>query len=145
MPNHDRICLVACVKGKRGAPAPAKELYRSAWFRKARRYAEQSGAPWFILSDKHGLVHPDTELAPYEKHIGKMPASDRRAWARRVRAQMDAELPPAGEVVILAGLRYRQYLASYLAQRFDKVSIPMEGLGIGEQLQWLNRAIAAGR
>ena len=66
MPNHDRICLVACVKGKRGAPAPAKDLYRSPWFRKARRYVEQSGAPWFILSDKHGLVHPDAG------HLGRV-------------------------------------------------------------------------
>ena len=145
MPNYDRICLVACAKKKRGAPAPAKDLYRSPWFRKARQYAEQSGAPWFILLDKHGLVHPDTELAPYEKDIGKMPASDRRAWARRVRAQMDAELPPAGEVVILAGRHYQEHLAGYLERRFGKVSIPMQGLRIGEQLQWLNRAIAAGR
>ena len=37
---------------------------------------EQSGAPWFILSDEHGLVHPDTELAPYEKDIKGMPAAD---------------------------------------------------------------------
>ena len=145
MPNHDRICLVACVKEKRDAPAPAKDLYRSAWFRKARRYVEQSGGAWFILSDKHGLVHPDAELAPYEKDIRKMPVGECRAWACMVQQQMDAGLPPAGAVVILAGLRYREYLIGYLAQRFGKVSIPMEGLRIGEQRQWLNRAIAAGR
>ena len=146
MPDYgDRIWLVACVKGKRGAPAPTKDLYRSDWFRKARRYVEQSGGAWYILSDKYGLAHPDAELEPYEKDIGRMPACDRRAWARRVRAQMDAELPPAGEVVILAGRRYREYLIGYLAQRFGKVSIPMEGLRIGEQQQWLNRAIAAGK
>ena len=141
----DRIWLVACVKGKRGAPAPAKDLYLSDWFRKARRYVEQSGGAWFILSDKHGLVHPDAELEPYEKDIRKMPVAECRAWACMVQRQMDAELPPAGEVVILAGLRYREYLVSYLAQRFGKVSIPMEGLRIGEQRRWLNRAIADGR
>jgi hypothetical protein len=29
------------------------------WFLKSRRYVEQSGAPWFILSAEYGLVPPD--------------------------------------------------------------------------------------
>ena len=106
-----------------------------------KRY-QQSGTPWFILSDEHGLVHPDTELVPYEKNLNKMPAADRHAWARRVQEQMETVLPPAGEVIILAGQGYRQHLIGYLTKRFGKVSIPMEGLGIGEQQQWLGRAIA---
>jgi len=142
MQHYNRIYLVACVKGKLPRPAPARDLYISPWFRKARQYVELSGAPWFILSDEHGLVHPDTELAPYEKDIKGMPAADRRAWAGRVQEQMETALPPAGEVVILAGRRYREYIAGYLTKRFGKVSVPMEGIGIGEQRQWLGRAIA---
>ena len=142
MQHYNRIYLVACVKGKLRRPASAKDLYTSPWFRKARQYVEQSGAPWFILSDEHGLVHPDTELAPYEKDIKGMPAAERRAWAGRVQEQMETALPPAGEVVILAGQNYWQHLIGYLTKRFGKVSVPMEGLGIGQQLQWLGRAIA---
>ena len=142
MQHYNRIYLVACVKGKLPQPAPARDLYTSDWFRKARRYVEQSGAPWFILSDEHGLVHPDTELAPYEKDIKGMPAADRYAWAGRVQEQMETALPPAGEVVILAGQGYREYLVGYLTKRFGKVSVPMGRLRIGEQQQWLGRAIA---
>ena len=91
MQYYNRIYLVACVKGKLPQPAPAKDLYTSDWFRKARQYVEQSGAPWFILSDEHGLVHPDTELAPYEKDIKEMPPAARgpggfkNKWKRRCR------------------------------------------------------------
>ena len=142
MQRYNRIYLVACVKGKLPRPAPARDLYTSDWFRKARQYVEQSGAPWFILSDEHGLVHPDTELVPYEKDIKGMLAADRSAWAERVQEQMETALPPAGEVVILAGQNYRQHLIGYLTKRFGKVSVPMERLRIGEQQQWLGRAIA---
>ena len=43
MQRYNRIYLVACVKGKLPRPAPAKDLYTSPWFRKARQYVEQSG------------------------------------------------------------------------------------------------------
>jgi hypothetical protein len=48
--------LVSCVKDKLDHPAPAKDLYTSDLFRKARGYAERVGVPWFILSSEHGLV-----------------------------------------------------------------------------------------
>ena len=39
------LVLVGCVKMKRDYPSPAKDLYVSALFRKARTYAEATGAP----------------------------------------------------------------------------------------------------
>jgi hypothetical protein len=42
-------------------------------------------------------------------------------------------------VVFLAGERYREFLARHLASRGVEVSVPMEGLRIGEQLSWLGQ------
>jgi hypothetical protein len=39
-------------------------------------------------------------------------------------------------VVAFAGLRYREFLMDYLKRRW-MVEVPMEGLPIGKQLQWL--------
>jgi hypothetical protein len=39
--------------------------------------------------------------------------------------------------VVLAGARYREFLLDYLKARFATVELPMEGLKIGKQLQWL--------
>ncbi len=57
-----------------------------------------------------------------------------------VRKQMDEILPDADEVVILAGVKYRENLMTHLQARFQKVSVPMEGLQIGRQLSWMKNA-----
>lgn len=137
MATDRRIYLVACVAQKTPDAAPAQELYTSPWFRKARAYVLKSGAPWFILSDLHGLVRPDEMLEPYDVTLTKAPAAERRAWAQRVQNQMEQMLPDADTVVILAGKNYRQFLEPWLRRRFASVRVPMDGLRIGEQLRWL--------
>ena len=110
----------------------------SPLFRKARAYVLKSGSLWFILSAEHGLVHPDDVFAPYEKTLNNMRAADRRAWAEKVRHQMEMMLPDADAVVIFAGQKYREYLEPWLRCRFSSVQVPMQGLQIGKQLRWLS-------
>ena len=138
MATDRRIYLVSCVSQKTPYPAPARDLYVSPLFRKARAYVLKSGSPWFILSAEHGLVHPDDVLAPYEKTLNNMRVAERRAWAEKVRSQMEQTLPDADEVVILAGARYHEHLEDWLNRRYASVQIPMRGLQIGKQLQWLS-------
>ncbi len=66
------VYLVSCVSKKRSSRAPAKDLYLSDWFIKARNFVEANGGPWFILSAEHGLVAPDDLLEPYEKTLNTM-------------------------------------------------------------------------
>ena len=49
-----------------------------------------------------------------------------------------ATLPAAAEVMFLAGERYREVLAPFLELRGFTVQVPMAGLKMGRQLQWLN-------
>jgi hypothetical protein len=70
-----------------------------------------------------------------------MSAPERKAWAARVKAQMEASLPDADRIVVLAGVRYREYLMDYLQQRARAVEVPMEGLTIGRQLHYLTDAL----
>lgn len=130
--------LVSCVSEKLDSPARAKDLYISALFTKARAFVEKTGGVWFILSAKHGLVHPEAIISPYDETLNSMGTAARRAWAKRVIEQMERELPKSEEIVVLAGQRYREYLMDYLAKR-ARVSLPLEGLRIGEQLSWLSR------
>ena len=132
-----RLYLVSCVGKKGKRPVPAKDLYRSTWFKLARAWVEREAAPWFILSAKHGLVHPDAVIAPYDETLNNMPVAARRDWAERVKFQMDATFPDADEVVVFAGRRYREHIEGQLRRRFKSVEVPMEGLRIGEQLRWL--------
>lgn len=135
------ICLVSCVGQKQSKATKASDIYISDWFRKAKTYIETVGGSWFILSAKYGLVHPDTIIKPYEKTLNTMKISDRRDWADMVIKQMDKSLPSVDKVIILAGVRYREYLLDYLKHRAKSVEIPMDGLRIGEQLSWLDRKV----
>ena len=128
--------LVSCVGRKQGRPLPAKDLYASDWFRKARSYVVSTACPWFILSAEHGLLHPDTVTAPYEKTLNRMAIRERQAWAGAVKAQMDRELIGCKKIVVFAGARYREFLMDYLLRSFEQVSVPLEGLPIGMQLAW---------
>ena len=137
------IYLLSCVAQKRTNPAPARDLYISSWFQKARSYADRTGLPWFVLSAKYGLVHPDKVLAPYELTLNTMRVADRRRWASGVLAQMEPRLEGANSVVFLAGLRYREFLGPALQRLGVDVSVPMERLRIGEQLKWLTRELSS--
>ena len=145
------VFLVSCVAEKQECPTPAKELYLSPLFQKSRKLVEATKCPWFILSAKHGLLHPDEVIYPYNETLNKMPQEKRKAWeervkawAEKVKAQMDNNLPDAKTVVILAGKNYYECLTPYLEERFGpaNIKILMEGMRIGERLSWLNSAEA---
>lgn len=165
--ERETVVLVACVKGKGATPSPARDLYQSDWFRKARAYAEAVGDRWYILSAKYGLVPPDAVIAPYEKTLKRMPAHERRIWGQwvvtdllsvltgtterdgsrdwRKRHSLPSAAPVSCRLVILAGADYRTPLLEALALRegWDiDVETPLAGKGIGQQLQWMNKAIA---
>lgn len=137
----ERLYLVSCVARKGERRAFAKDLYESTWFVLARARIEREGAPWFILSAKYGVLHPATTIAPYDETLNTMGVKDRRAWATRVKTQLDETLPRTDDVVVFAGRRYREFLDEYLRRRFKSVKVPMEGLRIGEQLRWLKHGV----
>ena len=115
----------------------AKSLYRSQWFKLARSYTEQQGGHWRILSAKHGLLHPGNIIAPYDRHIQSMHKAARKRWADQILLDLHDLLEPNQVVTMLAGKLYREHLVLPLERAGHTVEIPMKGLSIGCQLQWL--------
>jgi hypothetical protein len=138
-PDGTTVYLVSCVSQKRERECAARDLYVSDWFCKARRYAESSGYAWFILSAEYGLVAPDRLVSPYERTLNTMRVGDRREWAERVARELFTKVPDLRRAVFVAGERYREFLIRHLTDRGVAVSIPMQGLRIGEQLSWLGK------
>lgn len=134
-----RIALVSCVKKKRDSAAPAADLYLSQLFRGLRHYAETHADAWYILSAEHGVLRPEKIIEPYERTLNKMPKPERLAWAARVKQQLLEVLPIGAEVILLAGLRYREEIEPFLRKQGFFVSVPFEGLTIGKQLQRLKQ------
>ena len=132
------LVLVSCVKSKQSQPAPARELYTSAWFRGVRDLIEAGDARWFILSALHGLVHPDAVIAAYDHTLNSLGIAERRAWAKKVLDKLLPETEGYPRVVIFAGQRYREFLVKPLESRGIVIDTPMERLRLGEQLGWLS-------
>ncbi len=133
------VALVSCVSAKRAQAAPAGDLYTSALFEKARRYAMNNAKSWYILSAKHGLLEPKTVVAPYELTLNSMPTKGRREWAKKVSDQLVPIVDAGDTVLFLAGARYREGVQESLRERDVHVVVPMAGMRIGEQLAWLTR------
>jgi hypothetical protein len=133
------VGLVACGKTKRSTPSPAEDLYTGQLFRSAREYARTHYDRWYILSAKHGLVAPTTVLEPYEQTLNTMTIVDREAWARRVLAQLVAEGLHIGSKGFLIDERYYFHAGRRYVEFLEKPligTVPLAGLGIGQQLAW---------
>ncbi|ESX09925.1 hypothetical protein X768_16755 [Mesorhizobium sp. LSJC265A00] len=133
------MVLVSCVKSKLPNKAKAQDLYISAQFRGARRFAEAAGRSWYVLSALYGLVDPDAVIAPYDYTLNSLGVAERRAWATKTLDQLIEAEPNLKRVTILAGRRYREFLEPALLRRGVAVNVPMANLRQGEQLAWLAR------
>jgi hypothetical protein len=137
----EQIALVACVGQKLDHPAPAADLYQSVWFKKARRYAELVADRWYILSAHHHLVDPAAIIAPYDFTLAQASGSYRRRWSANVLHDLIHHITLQDQITILAGKPYHACLARWLQALGYTIEIPMQGLGIGQQLRWLNQQI----
>jgi len=135
------VGLISCVGKKHPNAIEARDLYDSALFAKSREFVERYCDFWFILSAKYGLIEPTAVIEPYEETLNTKSRRERDEWAEEVWAMLCQQLKPDDHVTILAGERYRESLMPRITKYGCQVDVPMKGLGIGRQLQWLSRHI----
>ncbi len=130
-----KIVLIPCVSKKQSSKAKAKDLYTSPLFKYGLKYAlSLSPDKIFILSAKHGLLELEKEIEPYNETLNKMPSKTIKEWADNVLKELNTKTNIKNdEFIILAGEKYRKYLLPSLS----KYKLPLQGLGIGKQLQFL--------
>ena len=130
-----RIVLISCVKEKLDHKSKAEDLYVSPYFQKNLQYAKSINPNnIFILSAKYGLLRLEEEVEPYNKTLNKMPIKEVKEWADCVLNQLKKVSDLNNdEFIFLTGEKYRKFLIPHI----KNYKIPMSGLRIGEQLQWL--------
>ena len=132
-----KIVLLSCGKKKRTRRAKAGDMYVGPLFTKSLDYAKQKLSPdkIFILSAKHGLLGLGDEIEPYDKTLNNMGERERCQWASKVLKQLQSRTNlDSDHFTFLAGNNYRNSLLPHIKH----YSIPMKGLGIGQQLAWLD-------
>ncbi|SDM42313.1 hypothetical protein SAMN05428961_11725 [Paenibacillus sp. OK060] len=133
-----KIALVSCTKIKQNFLCEAQTMYnKSALFSKVIQLIRQCEyTDWYILSAKYGLIEKDELIEPYDITLNNMKSDERKAWAKEV-AKNILTLD-VSHIDFYAGQKYRQYLIPLLELKGIICAIPLEGLGIGEQLKYLN-------
>jgi hypothetical protein len=135
------IVFIACVRRKESGPCAAVDFYDSAWFKKICDYAK-SLCPdkIYILSTKYGLVDSEQILEGDDETLNNVTPKQRKVWAEKVLSQMSAAgIRFDDKVFFLAGKKYRENLID----NFSNAEVPMRGLGIGKQLQFMNKVLNA--
>lgn len=134
-----KIVLISCVSKKLNHKSKAQDLYVSPLFQKNLQYAKSLNPDKiFILSARYGLLRLGEEIEHYDKTLNKMRSNEIKKWANSVINQMKKSTDIENdEFIFLAGNNYRKFLLPYLKH----YKIPMLGLSIGKQLQWLSKRI----
>ncbi len=134
-----KAVLISCVSSKLDRRAKAKDLYVSPLFKYNVKYASSLNPDKiFILSAKYGLVDLEQELEPYNETLNTMKSIQIKSWAERVVNALKKEVNlDNDEIIFLAGDKYRKYLIPHIKH----YKIPLQGLGIGKQLQFLKNKV----
>ena len=133
------IVLITCVKKKQNRRCKAEDLYISPFFKKSLAYARSLNPDKiFILSAKYGLLELKKKVESYEMTLNTFKAKELKEWAEGVLEQLRQEADiEQDKFVFLAGDKYRKYLLP----KIRDCEIPLKGLGIGKQLQFLTNKL----
>ncbi|MFN8669472.1 MAG: hypothetical protein U0164_19955 [Gemmatimonadaceae bacterium] len=130
---------MSCTGPGLSQPSRARDHFTSPLFRELCTFADRQAGRWFLLSAGHGLVDPDAVIMPMTSVMHRKDAAARRTWSARVIEQLAPHLAGVERILLLANARSREYLLDFLRRDGRTVLIPLEGLSLGEQLQWLRR------
>ena len=130
-----KIVLISCVSKKLAYKARAEDLYISPLFVGNLRFAKRMMPDEiFVLSAKYGLLELGEEIDPYDTTLNTMPSAQAKAWAEEVLEQMKKRTDLVNDhFIFLAGEKYRKHLVPHLGS----YEIPLQGMPIGKQLQFL--------
>lgn len=133
------FALISCSKSKGGHRDIARDMYVSPLYRKSVQLAELWGVPFYILSAKYGLLHPNDLIEPYEQTLKTATKKEKQDWAQRVDKKI-RELPRK-KLVVLAGDDYFAPLVEASSGAPLDYFAPMRSLSLGTRLAFLNEAI----
>lgn len=132
-----KIGLLATARKKADEPAAAIDLYISPLFQKSVRYAVQNYDDFYLFSAKEGLLQKNQFIYPYNVSIKNFSLKEKQEWAKKVISKLrEFERPALCIIYLHGGWVYREFLQPELEKNGYAYEVPLEGLGIGKQLNW---------
>ncbi|MET1101373.1 MAG: DUF6884 domain-containing protein [Pyrodictiaceae archaeon] len=143
------LCIVPCSQRKiwdkepDKGPVPAREAYTGVLTRYAISYAEKFCDAWVVLSAKHGLLLPEERVpGPYDATFKRRRGANIIPIDELRRQAAEKGLYSYDKVVVLAGKAYAEVARRVFGER---VVWPLRGLGYGEKVRALKKAVGENR
>jgi len=134
-----KVGLISCTKNKKEGAHRAEKLYDSALFKKSLDYSLREFDDIKFLSAKHHVLDPREEIEEYDKTLKDMKQEEKKEWSKKVATELEEEYSRNDTLFFLTGKDYYKYVINQLEIPYH---VPMEGLGIGEKLHWLNKELS---
>lgn len=126
--------FIGCCKKKMDFPCKSIDMYNSTLFKYCYNYSLDKGNV-YILSAKYGLLKTDNIISPYDKTLKSMDKNEIKKWYDNVKLQMiENGIDKNEEAMFLCGKLYYEGLLDYFS---GNISIPLEGMSIGQRLHFL--------
>lgn len=140
------LVVVPCGKAKiwarnpQAGPTAAADTYTGAPFTVNRRYAEQAGGDWLILSARYGFLWPASLIpGPYETTFKQRSTDPIGPTALREQVKQ-LGLDRYAEVIGLGGKEYRAAIEAAFEGTPVRLSFPFAGMPIGKAMAATKRA-----
>lgn len=128
------VIAVMCGQRKVNYACCAEELYCGSLFKAAKGWAKRHAIEWFIVSAKHGLLLPQTIVAPYDVKLGKganaLNKQQQSQWAEQTRKLIE-ERYGKRRIVCLCSKEYESAFSGL------NCYFPLQRMGIGKRIKWL--------
>lgn len=137
-----RIVLISETNKRLKAKAKAMDFYRDGKFQMYLRYAKENlnVDKIFVLSIKYGLVPTDFEIEPYTETLKDKSLTEIRFWANEIIKQLRKESDLKNDLVFLF---IKEEYRKYFINQIKNYEIPLQGLGIGQQMSLLKNIMEA--
>lgn len=99
--------IIGCGDKKAIGRSRAIDLYTGKHFNYIKQYAQTVCGDIYILSARHGLLHQDDVIEPYQLTLKTMTRDQRNMWATIVADQARKVFTANSKLLVLAGRDYR--------------------------------------
>lgn len=128
------IAFVGCSKSKSLITCRASEMYKGTLFKKSLCFCKQNFDDIYILSAKYGLLLLEEQIEPYDVTLKDLKESEKRKWGINVLKRVK-KLNLKQPIYVYTGIEYIEPLTDI------KLITPLNGLGLGERLNWFDKRI----
>jgi hypothetical protein len=142
------ICIISCGAKKvwshqrRPVMVAAKDAYIGPLFKKSKEFAEKFFPfHWFILSDKYGLIHPQTAIQDY--NISPDQIRNDPGFIALVTGQKNTLNLSPSTIYTTSGKLHESIIRTVFPETI--IVNPVSGLSQGMRMQRLNHILTGGK